>query len=204
MPQTIHIVNNLGREETIDDIKKPKFHPILSDIENIFWFVFLSNKALMLVETQDILMNDECFGDLLKKYNDWTKLSFDTDKDKGTYLAKSNVQDQMIFFGKALSVLMYDYLSASKYNARINNIQEFQFLRFIRNGAAHYNTFNIKDENGDWKIKKNQDIVWQSKKINRILHGSKVFPMFVSIFDIYLLANDISEILFNIDKDIKN
>jgi hypothetical protein len=77
---------------------------------------------------------------------------------------------------------------------------EIQFLRYIRNGACHNNTFNLKDEDGNWKIEESKTIEWNGKKISRALQGEKVFNKFISIFDIFLLIKQISEKLKMLDK----
>lgn len=181
----------------IDEIN---FHPLLKDIEYTFWLFLLANKALSLQETQQILVSDIQFFPLLEKYNTWTKLKIEIDPTKKTYITKLNIINQMNILGKSMAVITYDYLLASKYNSQINQHVIMQFLRHIRNGAAHSNKFNLKDEKGDWKIKDKESIIWQDKKIDRKLHGTVVFPDFFSIFGMFLLAKDLSDMLFLLDK----
>jgi len=91
-------------------------------------------------------------------------------------------------------------LSLSKYNNIISKDDKFKFLKYIRNGAAHNNKFNLKDEDGKWKIGENEIIKWGEKEISRRLQGNKVFNDFISVFDIFLLIKNFSEQLENIDK----
>jgi hypothetical protein len=109
----------------------------------------------------------------------------------------------MVFMGKAMAILTYDFLSLSSYNANINKDEEFQFLRHIRNGAAHNNRFNLKDEKGEWKITENEIIKWNGMEISTKLHGSAVFNDFISLFGVFLLAKHFSERLKKVDNDQK-
>jgi hypothetical protein len=196
--QILHFKNGNGREEHIP-FNKFNFHPILKDIENIFWLFILSNKALALSGTQEELKNDEVFSDMIKKFNESTGLETNIEENGLKYNTELNVQYQMVFLGKAMAILTFDFLSSSKYQSAISQSSKFQFLRHIRNGAAHHNTFNLKDIEGEWKIEENESISWEDKTINRSLHKKKVFPNFFSIFEMFFLAYDFSKELKTID-----
>lgn len=198
MNQTIHLKASQDREYEIS-IKDLNFHPVLKDIEHIFLLFMLSPKALSLFETQTILSSDINFSEILKKYNKLTGLEIKKDPKGPFYTTKMNILKQMVFLGKAMAILMYDFILASKYNDILNKDNDIQFLRYIRNGAAHNNKFNMKDENGDWKLEEGEVIEWHNKKLDRELHGKQVFPKFVSIVDMILLANEISKKLTRID-----
>lgn len=201
MKQILHINAHQDFEEGEGiDIKNLNFHTVIKDIENIFWTFLLSNKALSLPETQNILSLDDNFSEMLEKYNNWTKLSIKKDPNNPhMFVAKLNVQAQMISLGKAMAMLMYDFLLASKYNFIINKDNEIQFLRYIRNGSVHNNTFNLKDEDGNWKMAENEIIEWRNKKITRTLHGKQVFPDYMTMFGMFLLGKDLSEKLKKLD-----
>lgn len=111
-----------------------------------------------------------------------------------------NILESMISLEKTLAILTFDYLASSTYNSEINKLEEFKFLKFIRNGAAHSNVFNLKDENGDWKLKESETVIWSNKRINRSLQGKKVFNDFMTMPDIFLLVNYFSKKLKEIDK----
>lgn len=184
------------------------FHPVLKDIENMFWFFLLSIRALSDYDMQNTLRTKnstqegyQSYNQMLDKFNKTTDLKIE--KTGRIVTSKLNILKEMVFMGKAMAILTYDFLSISSYNANINRDNEFQFLRHIRNGAAHYNRFNLKDENGDWKIKEYEIIEWDGKKISRELHGKEVFNNFISIFDIFLLAKYFSEKLNKIDNKEK-
>jgi len=190
------------------NVDKINFHPVLKDIEDIYWFFLLSIRTLSDYEIQNILIvkNSKqegygCFNSMLNKFNKTTNLKIEQ-KSNNTTTSKLNILKEMIFIGKAMAILSYDFLSLSKYNNIINKDNEFQFLRHIRNGAAHNNKFNLKDENGEWKIEEDEIINWNGKEILRELHGKQVFNDFISIFDIFLLAKSLSEKLEDIDKKI--
>lgn len=138
------------------------------------------------------------FNNMLDKFNESTKLNIE--KTGNVTTSKLNISKEMVFMGKAMAILTYDFLSASKYDAVINQDNEFKFLRFIRNGSAHYNKFNLKDKEGEWKIGENEIVEWNNKKIKRILHGQEIFNNFVSVFDIFILAQHFSEKLNLLDK----
>ena len=196
--QLFHFNNGAGIEEHIP-FDEFNFHPVLKDIENMFWMFILSNKALSLPETQDNLKNDEVFSDMLVKFNKWTGLNIKIKESGREYITTLNVQNQMIFLGKAMAILTFDFISSSKYQSAIGQDNKFQFLRHIRNGAAHYNTFNLKDIDGEWKLEEHESVIWNNKVINRELDREKVFPNFFSVFEMFFLAYDLSKELSTID-----
>ncbi|MCL5073499.1 MAG: hypothetical protein M1308_21790 [Actinobacteria bacterium] len=181
------------------DVNDLNFHPILKDIKHIFIHFLLSFKALSLVETQQIMLSDVNFSQILKKYNKMISFKIEKAPNSATYTTRLNMLEQMTFLGKAIAILMYDYILASKYNDKLNNDNDIKFLKYIRNGATHNNRFNMRDEEGKWKIEESKFIKWHNKKIDRKLHGKQVFPKFVSILDMVLLANEISKKLNRLD-----
>jgi len=171
----------------------------------MFWFFLLSVRTLSDPEIQEILKTKnsktggyESFNNMLDKFNESTKLNIQKTGDITT--SKLNILNEMVFTGKAMVIMTYDFLVASSYNTAINQDNEFKFLRYIRNGAAHYNKFNLKDEVGGWKIREDEIIEWNNKKISRALQGQEVFNNFISIFDIFILAQHFSEKLNLLDK----
>lgn len=190
------------------NVPEINFHPVLKDIENIFWFFLLSMRTLSDYDVQGILRTKnsaqegyQSFNEMLDKFNEATDLHIE--KKENIASSKLNILKEMIFMGKAMAVLTYDFLSLSSYNANINKDEEFQFLRHIRNGAAHNNKFNLKDEKGEWKIGETELIKWNDMEISRKLQGSVVFNDFISLFSIFLLARHFSERLIAIDKKQK-
>ena len=184
------------------------FHPVLKDIENMFWFFLLSVRALSDYDVQNILRTKnstqegyQSFNQMLDKFNKATDLRIEKIGPVAT--SKLNILKEMVFMGKAMAVLTYDFLSLSSYNANINKDEEFQFLRHIRNGAAHNNRFNLKDEKGEWKILENEIVKWNGMEISRKLQGSAVFNDFISLFSVFLLAKHFSERLKKVDNDQK-
>lgn len=187
------------------NVKDTNFHPVLKDIENMFWFFLLSIRSLSDFDIQNILKQKNAtndgyanFNEMLEKFNQTTNLKIEITGNKST--SKLNVLNQMVFMGKAMAILTYDYLSLSKYNNDINREDQFVFLKFIRNGAAHYNKFNLKDENGNWKLDEKQEVQWEDKKITRNLHNSVVFNDFIGLPEMFLLAEYFSDKLGEIDK----
>jgi hypothetical protein len=187
----------------VENWKDFNFHPALKDIENMFWVFILSNFALTNPSIQNIikLTKEPSMVPILEKYNKWIELRTEIDTKKNTYVSKANLSDSIIFMGKAMAILTYDFLLVSKYFNHLDKLDEFKFLKYIRNGAAHYNKFNIKDENGNWKLGEGEKIkCFLDKEISRELHGKKVFNDFISMNHVFLLANYFSEELKKIDK----
>lgn len=190
-------------EESID-IKNINFHPVLKDIENMFWFFILAHKALANLNVQNLIKTteDSSIVSMLEKYNQWVNLQIKINSNN-THTSNANILNSMVFTGKAMAILTYDFLSLSSYNTMINKDEEFQFLRYIRNGAAHNNKFNLKDIEGNWKIKENEIIKWNGMEISRKLHGKFVFNDFISLFSMFLLVKQFSEKLREVDSNKK-
>jgi hypothetical protein len=187
----------------VDEIN---FHPVLKDIENYFWLFLLSVRALSDLEIQQLLVlknNANAaygeFNNMLRKFNGTTHARFNISGN--TLKSELNILNEQVFAGKAMAILTFDYLASSSYHAKIKKDKEFQFLRFVRNGAAHSNTFNLKDETGTWKIAANSKIEWNGRKIDRSLDGKTVFNNFTSVFEIWLLAKYFSDRLTLIDSE---
>lgn len=185
----------------INNIDEIKLHPVLEDIENMFWFFILSHKTLANLSVQNIIKTteDSSVIAMLEKYNKWVNLKIKV-KNNDAHTSNSNVLNSMIFTGRAMAIITYDFLSLSSYNTIINKDDEFQFLRHIRNGAAHNNKFNLRDEKGNWKIGEVEIIKWNDMEISRKLQGEEIFNGFISIFGIFLLVKHFSERLEKIDK----
>lgn len=184
------------------------FHPVLKDIENMYWFFLLSVRTLSDFDVQNILRTKNnaqegylSFNQMLDKFNKTTDLRME--KTGNVVTSKLNILKEMIFMGKAMAILAYDFLSLSSYNAIINKDEEFQFLRHIRNGAAHNNKFNLKNEKGEWKIEENKIIKWNGMEISRKLQGGNVFNDFISLFSLFLLVKHFSDKLIEIDNNKK-
>ncbi len=68
--------------ETTINVENTNFHPVLKDIENMFWFFLLSMRILSDDEIQKILRTKnsmqkgyESFNHMLDKFNKSTKLN---------------------------------------------------------------------------------------------------------------------------------
>lgn len=186
------------------NVNEVNFHPVLHDIENIFWFFILSNKALSHPDVQNILKQekDGTILSMLKKYNKWVSLNIEI-KNNGICTSRMNIKDEMIFIGKAMAILTYEFLSASKYKRAIEKWEEFRFLKYIRNAAAHDNKFDLKyrfgRNKGKWMINKGEIIKWNNKEISRKLQDTEVFNDFISLPSVFLLVKYFSERLTRID-----
>ena len=201
-------MENSQEDSVLVNVSELNFHNVLKDIENMYWFFLLSVRTLSDYDVQNILRTKNStqegyltFNHMLDKFNKATDLHIEKTGNVAT--SKLNILKEMVFMGKAMAILTYDFLSLSTYNANINKDEEFQFLRHIRNGAAHNNRFNLKDEKGEWKIEENEIIKWNGMEISRKLQGSTVFNDFISLFSVFLLAKHFSERLKKVDNDQK-
>ncbi len=86
----------------------------------MFWFFLLSIRALSDHDIQNILKTKDsqqegylCFIKMLNKFNSSTNLQIEN-KDN-VITSTGNILKEMIFMGKAMSILTYDYLSLSSY-----------------------------------------------------------------------------------------
>ena len=199
---------NNQEDSVLINVSELNFHDVLKDIENMYWFFLLSVRTLSDYDVQNILRTKNStqegyltFNHMLDKFNKATDLHIEKIGNVAT--SKLNILKEMVFMGKAMAILTYDFLSLSTYNANINKDEEFQFLRHIRNGAAHNNRFNLKDEKGEWKILENEIVKWNGMEISRKLQGSAVFNDFISLFSVFLLAKHFSERLKKVDNDQK-
>lgn len=183
----------------VDNIK---LHSLFGDIESIFWFFILANNMLANPEVRDIIRRsgDSTVISMLNKYENNVKLKTEINYTNNKYNSKANIKKEMIVIGKAMAILMYDYILLSEYFSALSPLEEFKFLKFIRNGAAHYNKFNLKDEKGQWKLDEGEFIEWNNKKISREIHGNAVFNEFVYFGDMFLLADFFSKKVKEFDK----
>ena len=192
----------------VNNINEINFHPILKDIENIFWFFLLSVRTLSNDDIQNtlrILNKQEGYGafdQMLDKFNTSTDLKIEKRENIAT--SKLNIIKEMNFMGKAMAVLTCELLSASDYFLEIRDDKELKFLKYIRNGAAHNNKFDLKyrygKNKGQWMLGEKEIIEWNNSKISRELQDKEVFNGFISMPSIFLLAKHFSERLENIDR----
>ena len=186
-------------------VKEVDFHPILKDVENIFWFFMLSTRTLSDLDIQNMLRQKNLqegylpFNEMLDKVNESIELRIEINNNIVT--SKANIQKNAVFVGKAIAMLVYDYVLNSKYQSEIIRTDIWKFLKFIRNAAVHGNVFNMIDEEGIWKLEINEKIIWNNKEISRALHKKSAFNDFISIFEIFILARDLSNKLKKIDKE---
>lgn len=197
----------------INNISEINLHPVLKDIENIFWFFLLSVRTLSDYDVQNILRTKDsvqegylCFVQMLDKFNTSTNLQIEKKGNLAT--SKLNIIKEMNFMGKAMVVFAYELLSASDYFIEIKEDKEFKFLKYIRNGAAHDNKFDLKykygKNKGQWMLGEKEIIEWNNLKISRELQDKEVFNSFISMPSIFLLAKHFSERLEKIDKQKSN
>jgi len=190
--------------ETIIDVKNTNFHPLLKDIENMFWFFFLSIRTLSDYEIRNLLRQKNTiqeaylsFNEMLDKFDRTSNIHIKMNND-GSATSTANILDKMIFMGRAIAVLVYEYLLSSNYFSKVKDDTEFKFLKHIRNGAAHDNKFDFKYKNR-WTIGKTKKIEWNGLIINRELQDKTVFNDFITLTGVFLLAKHFSDKLVLID-----
>jgi len=190
-------------------VSEINFHPVLKDVEVMFWLFLLSMRTLSDCDVQAILRTKnsqqegyQSFNEMLDNFNKSTNLRIEKVGNIAT--SKLNILKEMIFIGKAMAVFAYELLSVSDYYPKISEIEEFKFLKHIRNGAAHNNRFNFQHKYGAkkglWNIDEKEIIKWNGLEISRKLQDTIVFNDFISIFGIFLLTNFLSKNLYELDK----
>ena len=187
------------------NINEINFHPVLKDIENIFWFFILSNAVLANPKIQEEIKSQQepNIISMLEKFNNWTSLQTRIDYSINRYQTTMQPLNQFILLGKTMAINLYELLKASDYYSNLQVMEEFRFLRYIRNGAAHNNKFNFKNRNGEWTLKNNEIIRWGDYTIDRNLQNKPVFNDFIGFQMIFILAKNFSERLTKIDNEQK-
>lgn len=194
------------------NVNELNFHPVLKDIENMYWLFLLSVRTLSDYDVQNILRTKNSvqegylsFNHMLDKFNKATNLHIEKTGNVAT--SKLNILKEMVFMGKAMAILICELLIASDYKVEIEKDDEFKFLKHIRNGATHNNIFDFQYKygvnKGQWMLGENEIIKWNGMEISRKLQGSTVFNDFISLFGIFLLAKHFSEKLTDIDNEHK-
>ncbi len=194
--------------ETIFDVKNTNFHPVLKDIENMFWFFWLSIRTLSDYDIRNLLKQKNNtqegylgFNEMLDKFDEATEIQIEIGQSSTT--SNLNILPKMIFTGRVIAILVYEYLSVSNYFSEIKNSLEFIFLKHIRNGSAHNNKFDFKykfgSKKGQWMIDETEKIEWGGLIISRELQDKVVFNDFISVSQVFLLAKHFSDKLTLID-----
>lgn len=194
--------------ETILDVKNTNFHPALKDVENMFWFFFLSIRTLsdddirnFLKKKNDMQEGYASFNEMLDKFDKATDLQIE--QEQGSTTSRLNILPKMIFTGRAIVILVYEFLFSSNYLSKIKESHEFIFLKHIRNGAAHNNRFDFiykyGSKKGEWALTETEKIEWNGLVINRDLQDKVIFNDFISLVQVFLLAKHFSDRLTLID-----
>jgi hypothetical protein len=186
----------------VNNIKEINFHPILNDIENIFWFFILSNAALANPKIQEEIrnQNESNIISMLDKFNIWANLQTKIDYFTSQYQTTIHAPNQFILLGKTMVINLYEFLKASDYYSHLQPMDEFNFLRHIRNGAAHNNKFYFKNRKKEWTIGENEIVKWNVSEIRRSLQDKPVFNDFINFVSIFMLAKFFSDKMKEIDK----
>lgn len=146
-----------------------------------------------------------CLNELNEQIGDTDLLvSMESSFSDDTHLSKSNyfniclsderTRDICNISACMIAVFAFEYL---KNHPRFNEIREMEvvnFLRHLRNAAAHGNKFCFTDSKS--KKFRNPGIVsWRSKTIDKKLEGEVAFPNFFPAGDFAYLFEDITKIL---------
>ena len=110
---------------------------------------------------------------------------------------KANFEEAFTQHGRLVAMALFNILESSKYNKDINKSKLFKFTKHLRNGSSHNNKFNFEGR----KIK---NVEWRGKLITHKLQGNQVFGNFIFLPDLFILINDISDILDRVDQKSKN
>lgn len=91
---------------------------------------------------------DTIFSPMLDRYNKWVNLQTKIDIITKKYTTEMNILNGVIIVGKIMTISVYELLRSSKYYLSLKDLEEFKFLKHIRNGAAHNNRFDFKNQRG--------------------------------------------------------
>ncbi|MFC1609007.1 hypothetical protein ACFL2R_02760 [Patescibacteria group bacterium] len=95
--------------------------------------------------------------------------------------------------GRLMVIALFDVLSNSRYNKKINRTEIFKFVKHLRNGSSHKNKFNFEG-------KAIKDVEWRGKMVTQSEEGKDLFGRFIHLPDLLILINDISNELDVIDR----
>lgn len=202
-----------GKETEEIDINK-HFHEVLGNVDELFWFFFLSNWVLGDHDIQTLIdrkassaVNNEVsiatsggeLKALLERYKSWVGMETKVDYSRKTYETNMNPLEGSVMIARVMTITAYELLKESNYFDEIKDLEELKFLRHLRNGAAHDNRFSLCNKRGDWTIGQEETIRWRWLDIKRELDGKPIFNDYVSFSGVFLLVDDISEKLKQID-----
>lgn len=196
-------------ENHTDDIKL-NIHPLLKMFENEVLFFIAAYMMMAKPAFQKSVVNDYAgrMGEITTsiKFNGFNTLKVDIAYIFNEFNATFNVSlsekdgKERAGFGEAfnqhgrlVAIALFNVLESSTYNKSISKTEIFRFVKHLRNGAAHHNKFNF-----DGKIIK--DTEWRGKVVRQDDEGNQVFGKFISLQDLLILINDVSDKLDEIDK----
>ncbi len=93
-----------------------------------------------------------------------------------------------------VTVFAFESLKNSNQYDNIKNESTVNFLRHLRNAAAHGNSFNFIDSRSS-KFIDPGSVEWRGKIIKKELQGNAAFPVFFAQGDFAYLFEDISKLL---------
>jgi hypothetical protein len=112
-----------------------------------------------------------------------------------------NLRNVMTQIARVFLIATCDIIKDMDIWPKIKNDELIQFIRHIRNGAAHNNQFTFKPQVKN-KCGKNLKLAakWRDKKIKLELEGTLVIPDFIKDGDVYTLIHDLEKFIIKIDK----
>lgn len=164
--------------------------PILEPIKQLYEFYILGIGFVGQFEFQRIFLKENPeIKPFIDRYNTEVNLRIDGSS------VKSETRSYWISLGRIMAISIFNILESSEYNNTLNQEEIFEFIKHIRNGAAHNNKFNIIPP-----LKK--PVQWKNKIIDNSLNNTPVFPDFMNPTLLISLMADISDLI--IKKKLKN
>ncbi len=178
-------------------------HEIFRPIEENFRFFFVGMNMMVMKDFQRVLVDHH------KKERGMLELGLSVDFNGLPvikYAAQSAIQDFNVrasvkFAGarvqadlsplinwqaRMMMVGISDITLYSKYHKYWVKEDIFRFVKHIRNGSAHNNSFYFEHC-------LDAPVIWRNKTIDNTLAGKEVFPSFITVADLVILMHDLSE-----------
>ena len=188
-------------------------HPFLSLIERTLRYNIVALGMMCMPELQQAFVegNPQILLAAKGKYGNHDAMVFETKKateqfNKEMSINKSGEKIEaklrMPLQGEArkMIIYLYDLLENSAYYPCLQRKDGFEFLRHLRNGAAHDNKFDFKGHMNNSLNEPITEIQWREMKITQDMENTEVFDLFIAPADLIVLISDISKLLKSFDE----
>lgn len=175
----------MNLNDDVQDYYKLDIDPIFDPIKKLFEFFLLGIGFVCMPTFQNAFLTAHPeIEPLLNAYNEEVGMK----SDGHMYTASAGIYYTSI--GRIMAVSISDFLEASTYRNRFQNTEIYRFVRHIRNGSAHGNRFNFKEQDLVGK-----PALWRDKIIDKSLIGKPVIPGFMNPITMLYLMSDITNMI---------